>query len=359
MAKILIIEDEKSLRENASEILSFEGHDVFQAENGLQGLDLLNEILPDLVLCDIMMPEMDGFEVLSAIRNNPDLQIIPIILFTALAERENIRSGMDLGADDYLTKPFTREELLRAVNSRLNKAKEVSDYAKISVNELRNNLFHHLPHELRTPLNSILGFSQILSENATELKTEEIINYSKNINKSGHRLNHLIQNYILYIQIISGKYPKQEKELCNAENICKTVCTRISEKYKRDEDLVLKLSNISVLMDTKTLEKIIHELCDNAFKFSSDGDLVYVELSIKDKNACISISDQGRGISAKNLKKLGALIQFDRNTYEQQGAGLGLSIAQALVNLYEGSVKINSHENNGTKISIYLRGTIN
>lgn len=105
---ILVIEDESTIRNDMAEILLFEGFDVLTAENGTEGIQLAIEKLPDLIVSDVMMPEMDGYEVLTALRENPLTRLIPVIFVTAMAEKEDIRTGMNRGADDYLVKPFTR-----------------------------------------------------------------------------------------------------------------------------------------------------------------------------------------------------------------------------------------------------------
>jgi len=119
MKKILIIEDEPEMRRNLQTILRLEQFEVFCAEHGRAGLALAQSELPDLILCDVMMPVMDGHQVLQALRDDPTTMNIPFVFLTAKGERADQRSGMNLGADDYLTKPVAREDLLAAVDARL------------------------------------------------------------------------------------------------------------------------------------------------------------------------------------------------------------------------------------------------
>lgn len=125
MKKILVIEDELRVRNNILEILEFEQFDAVSAENGLIGALWAQEYLPDLVICDVMMPEINGYEVLSALRQNPMTATIPFIFLTAMADKPDRRRGMELGADDYLTKPFTADELLTAISARFAQHKVV------------------------------------------------------------------------------------------------------------------------------------------------------------------------------------------------------------------------------------------
>ncbi|MBD0312598.1 MAG: EAL domain-containing response regulator [Microcoleus sp. T3-bin5] len=131
MKKILVIEDEEIIRENILKLLKAEGFDVTGAENGAQGLNAAVSNLPDVIICDVMMPELDGYGVLMALRSNPVTATLPFVFLTGKAERSEMRQGMELGADDYLTKPFTKAELVGAISSRLKKQEAVAEQYKI------------------------------------------------------------------------------------------------------------------------------------------------------------------------------------------------------------------------------------
>ncbi|MDD4109171.1 MAG: response regulator [Prolixibacteraceae bacterium] len=144
MKQILIIEDEEELREGIAEILTYEGYNVLQAVNGAEGLKVVNESTPDLILCDILMPNIDGYEVLSELKNRDEYRLIPFIFLTALNERVNYRRGMELGADDYLTKPFSREELLKAVSSKIDKYSDFEKKLKLKIDEIEDELSYKI-----------------------------------------------------------------------------------------------------------------------------------------------------------------------------------------------------------------------
>src|SRR5678810_316693 len=122
MKSILVIEDNKDLRENTAEILDLAGYKTFTAENGKKGVDVALKEKPSVIVCDIMMPELDGYGVLHLLRKNETTQAIPFIFLTAKTERSDLRKGMEMGADDYITKPFEDIELLNAIEIRLKKA---------------------------------------------------------------------------------------------------------------------------------------------------------------------------------------------------------------------------------------------
>lgn len=127
MKKILLVEDDASLRENMEELLDLSGFLVYSASNGMKALELAKKERPDLVLCDIMMPEMDGYAVLEHLSSHKETCHIPFVFVSAKTEHQDVRKGMDLGADDYLTKPFEEEELLNAIHTRLNKAASLNN----------------------------------------------------------------------------------------------------------------------------------------------------------------------------------------------------------------------------------------
>jgi DNA-binding NarL/FixJ family response regulator len=124
MKKILIIEDEAEMRRNLATVLRLEKYQPLTAENGCRGLELAQKEEPDLILCDVMMPGLDGYGVLQALRQDPKLALIPFVFLTAKGEKDDLRSGMNLGADDYLTKPVGKSDLLRAIEARLHRSEQ-------------------------------------------------------------------------------------------------------------------------------------------------------------------------------------------------------------------------------------------
>ncbi|NEP18366.1 MAG: response regulator, partial [Leptolyngbya sp. SIO4C1] len=140
MTKILVIEDEVDIRANLLDLLEAEGYDIVGADNGVTGLIGALEHQPDLILCDVMMPELDGYDVLRALRLEPETAMLPLIFLTALADKSDIRQGMTLGADDYLTKPFTRREVLQAVETRLQRQSAQQQTERTQVQTLQQEI---------------------------------------------------------------------------------------------------------------------------------------------------------------------------------------------------------------------------
>ena len=152
MNKILVIEDQQLVRENIIERLNAENFETISAENGIDGILLAREHRPDLIICDVMMPELDGYGVLTLLRQDPLTATIPFIFLTAKADKVDLRQGMELGADDYLTKPFTKTELLGAIAAQLEKKAAVEEYSEKKLESLRRSITNALPQELLNPL---------------------------------------------------------------------------------------------------------------------------------------------------------------------------------------------------------------
>src|SRR5712691_8267690 len=155
--KVLVIDDTQEIRMIITESLNLYGFTTLTAEDGMSGIKMAQEHQPDLIICDINMPNLDGYGTLTALRENEATATIPFIFLSGAADKLNMRRGMELGADDYLTKPFTHKELMAAVNTRLEKQAELQRHSDKKLDELRGNITLALPHELRTPLNGILG----------------------------------------------------------------------------------------------------------------------------------------------------------------------------------------------------------
>ena len=360
MAKILVIEDEESIRENILDLLEAENFEGIGAINGQVGIKLANEQIPDLILCDMMMPEVDGHGVLKALRSEPLTATIPFIFLTAKADKSDIRTGMELGADDYITKPCTPQELLKAIAIRLEKQKTISRQSQKTLDELRTNISMSLPHELRTPLNAIMGFSELILSEYHVLEESDMLEMIGQIQTSGHRLYRLIQNFLLYAELeIAATNPELLKEMRNSEFSC--VKSLLSQKARqqakhanRTDDLQLNLHDSSVAMDSVRLTKIVEELLDNAFKFSLEGTPVFLSTVVENQTFILSVKDQGRGMSADQIAQLEAYRQFDRKLYQQAGLGLGLAIVQRLAELHGGKFKIESLPQQETIVRVSL-----
>jgi len=360
MKRVLVIDDDESYRQMVSSILKQSGFAVLDANNGNQGIELAQTHAFDLVICDVMMENLDGFGVLDRLRMDPATNTIPFIFMTGLSDKESMRKGMTLGADDFLVKPFTGEVLLSAVEARLTKHQELSDEAERKLTQLRTSISLALPHELRTPLTAILGFSDILADEKGTLSQAEIAHMGKAILRAGLGLQRVIENFLIYaqIEVIATDSKKVESlrksQLSHCSELIEPLSRRKAESHKRLADLTLELSDGPVAVSAEYLTKIVEELLDNAFKFSEAGTSVHLTASTNKDDFVLSIQDQGRGMSAQQLADLGAYVQFERRFYEQKGTGLGLTIAKRLTELHGGKMEFELNESGGTNVLVYL-----
>ncbi|MEM1238308.1 MAG: response regulator [Cyanobacteria bacterium P01_H01_bin.26] len=215
MVKILVIEDEVEIRSNLLELLNIEGYDVVAADNGVTGLLGAIEHSPDLIICDVMMPEIDGYYVLQALRQEPETLTVPFIFLTALANRGDIRRGMVLGADDYLTKPFTRSDVLTAVETRLQKQASQTQIHDDQVAVLRQEV-----QRVRTGLNSA----------QTELLTD-----------MRHHLKDAVAKLDIVTNILKTLPPGEQRErsIALVQNVCVT-----------EIKMLTKIPNFECLLET-------------------------------------------------------------------------------------------------------------
>jgi len=360
MKRILVIDDEEWLREMCHMALEHKGFEVVEAENGAVGIEVARRVLPELILCDVNMEKMDGYLALSSLRNDPATAAIPFILMTGLADNAGMRHGMELGADDYLPKPFTIDALYAAVDARLKKTQVVRQEAEKKLSDLRDNISLMLPHELRTPLNGILAYGEILRSDAASLPPSEVAELGQVIYDSGRRLERLIENFLIYAQIellgndVQKVATLRSKETTSAARLIEMHASNQALANNRSADLILELNDVAVPMSEDYLARIVVELTQNAFKFSKPGTAVTVSLADSAAGITLAVSDRGRGFSTEHITRVGAYMQFERKMHEQQGLGLGLTIAKRLTELHGGTLVIDSERGSSTTVTVKL-----
>ncbi|NJL93537.1 MAG: hybrid sensor histidine kinase/response regulator [Anaerolineae bacterium] len=361
MKRILVIEDEASLREDIVDILRLADFEVLDAENGLVGAAQAKEHKPDLILCDIMMPERSGDWVLLEVRSDPGTAHIPFIFLTARTSRSDMRYGMELGADDYITKPFTPDELLSAVNARITKQAHLEIAQTERLRDLHQSIARALPHELRTPLTGILGYARIMMEDAEELDTSQMRQMAQGIQRASRRLRRLVENYLLFAQLemLSNQMVQAQvllQETCTApQEILQTVVEQQATEAKRPpEDLEVHCEAVSIRIDETSFAKIAEELLDNALKFSQPGTRVQIHGIRAGERFHLVVRDQGRGMNSEQIQRIDAYMQFDRRLYEHAGLGFGLAIVRHLATLYQGSFQVSSVPGQFTEVRVQL-----
>ncbi|GAB4422793.1 MAG: hybrid sensor histidine kinase/response regulator [Anaerolineae bacterium] len=360
MTKILVIEDDEALLEDVLTILRFEGYDVLGAPNGAEGVRLAREHLPDLIISDVMMPEVDGYGVLLALQADPATSKIPFIFLTAKAALDQVRLGMRLGADDYLPKPFDNEDLLRAVRARLARGERMKTQLAQRLGHLRESIALALPHELRTPLTSLVGYAELMLADSGTLQPVEVADMADAILKAGSRLRRQLENFLLYAQVELHRHGLQPTATCleavleDVEDIIHQTARQQAAQHLREDDLHIEVEPATVRSVAMAVRKIVAELVDNACKFSNPGSPITVRAATDEDHYVLQISDRGCGMSAEQIQQVTAFVQFERRLREQQGIGLGLSLARELASFCGGTLEIESQPGQGAVVTVRL-----
>jgi len=363
-AHILIVEDEAALLRLTQALLLDEGYNVQAANNGGAALRALEVSRPDLIISDIMMPEMDGYALYDAVRSRPEWTTIPFIFLTAKAEKTDIRRGKELGAEDYITKPFDPEDLIAAVRGRLQRARVVQQAIGADFAQLKQQLVRMLSHELRTPLTTILGYSEFALEEMDTLPPETFQEVLTNIQRGATRLHELTEALLLLVRLDAGQIAREyELEAVVRPDLARVIAAVVS-RYEAPAALrgvTLALQPAAevapIRLHAAFMADAVGRLLDNAIKFSprDQGRRVTVEVRPAPGGVEIVVADAGVGIAAADLPHLFERFrQIDRGKLEQQGVGVGLAIAQALIRLHDGEIRVSSVQGQGSTFTIWL-----
>ncbi len=348
---ILIVDDEPALLMGLAATIRRHGYNVITATDGRDGLQKAKEVLPDLILSDVMMPPPNGFELRRMMSLDADLASIPFIFLTARSNPEDRVSGIREGADDYITKPFITEELLARIEAVFRRVKteqargreQMREIAQQDMNKLRNEILQNFHHELRTPLSNILMPLELAANNRFRDPEEQ----SKFLNialSNADRLESLVTDLILLSNIDHGNLNTIRQPIDVDMHILAPVRKRLDRYKSKELDFVTDISEQGRI--TAPRREFIHalvHLMDNAFKFSFEKG--QVRLTIKpglDGGVSILVQDDGPGIPLEMREKVFERFyqasQGDRREYE--GLGVGLTIARAVFRSLNGDVQI-------------------
>jgi signal transduction histidine kinase len=361
-ASILVVEDNYHLRMLLDKILSDAGYSVRLAENGKEGLAQLDEATPDLILSDIIMPEMDGYEFYNAVRANPVVELVPFVFVSGKDAHQEILFGKSLGAEDYLTKPFRANELLVVIEARLERARRVQEAAREELQALRNHTVKMLNHELRTPLAVIKGYVDLALQMGDELDPATLAEYLGDVSQGVGRLWALIEDLLQLVEINGGIVAAEFVRRRERVEDLQPILNDLIEAYdSRAEQTGVKLrvrmppSLAAIDGDRVLLADALNRLLDNAIKFSRRGGKVQVRAESNGGQVIIAITNYGRGIPAEEQPYVFDVFhQVDRVNYEQQGAGLGLPIAKALIELHGGHIEVENQDDRKCTFRVVL-----
>ncbi len=367
---ILIVDDIPKNLQLLSSILSAEGYQIAFASNGLQALSVLETTKPDLILLDIMMPELDGYEVCKRLKENNDTKDIPVIFLTGRVETEDVIRGFKVGAVDYVTKPFNSVELLIRVKTHIElklskdelilKNQQLHDY-QTELKQListKDKFFSIIAHDLRGPFSGFLGLSDILMNEYDSLDKSEIVQISESMNKAAKRLFSFLENLLEWSSTQTGRLEIHKSNL-DISYVADKVISLLSTSAN-DKDIVLsnKINqNTYIIADGNVVQTILRNLISNAIKFTKNNGSVNVTAKEYDENqVLISVIDNGVGMSEDVIEKIFKLDlkHSTPGTNNESGTGLGIVLCKELVNKSDGELFVKSEVGVGTTFSFTL-----
>jgi len=331
---------------------------IITAHTNSDGLAQARRHTPDAIVCLVDAASEPG-DLLRDLQADPALAGIPLIVVADHMSYDDSRRWMEAGADDCLPADSLPEGLSRAIHARLVKRAAVRGQYARAMDTLRYTIATAMPHEFRTALSGILGFSSMLREDCAQLHAAEIRDMAGYIAQSAERMQRQVESYTWYARLRtqelggeSGIVTKGPTCETPAE-IVETVAWQHAETADRVGDLSVEVGNAPVKVFGDYVQKIVSEVIDNAFKFSNPGTSVSVHTSINGDYSVL-VRDHGRGMTAEQIGQVGAYMQFNRQVHEQQGAGMGLTIAKGLALLYGGDVTLESAPGEGTTARVTL-----
>jgi signal transduction histidine kinase len=355
---VLVVDDEPSGFDVIEAHLYREGYDLVYASSGREALNKIDSLEPDVILLDVMMPQMDGIEVCQHLKSDPHWQHIPIIIVTALNSKADLARSLDAGADDFLTKPVSGIELRARVRSML-RIKHQYD-ALQSTLQMREDLSNMIVHDLRNPLTTILMCSSLLIDSGLEQKTLERM---KLILSAGRQLDSMINDLLLLAKMQSGKLMLNLTPVNLNDLATKSLCQFSGLAASKHLHLNSQLSETTspVSGDANLLHRVIDNLLSNAIKFSPPNTTITLQIdypevsaSPEPKHAIIRIADQGVGIREDLRKGIFEKYEVGRVFNGVAQLGLGLAFCKMVVEAHRGTIFVEDNKPHGSIFTVVL-----
>jgi two-component system sensor histidine kinase/response regulator len=380
---ILIVDDNPQNLQVLAKILQENNYEIEFATNGEAALKWLKDKKFDLILLDINMPGMNGFEVCKKIRSNPELNNVPVIFLSADTDRESILKGFDLGAQDYVTKPFDSRELLARVRTHLalkdsleklekfNKSLEEKVIERtqqlqeanvkleslnlrlIDLDKAKTDFLNLISHEIRTPLNGILGPVELLRDTPNAHEISDLIEI---LDMSVKRLERFSLNALLITRLKTKQF-EIRKDRIHLSNLINEVLDEEKEKFQSKNIQVKRDDNISLGLiygEVELIKKCIINILDNAVRFSPENNTVEINTYVEEQTIICEIKDNGKGFAAGTIDHIFELFITD-DDYKDNSIGIGLPIAKMIMEAHNGSIIIGNNPNGGAFVKLVFQ----
>lgn len=354
MAKLLIVDDDPFITESLKIGLGEHGHEVFAGYNGIEGVQLERDLIPDLVIIDMTMPLMDGLEATQQIRKKSD---VPIIMLTAETDEEDVINALEIGVDEYLGKPFRLNELAARIQALIRRNNWTKPNGHTDTSKIKDNLMATMTHEMRTPIASILNTLEIVFASAQNENFHSQLTFLERVQQNTHALNRLVEDLLLLGQVDEGL------EILRRPFPLHTELDRIIDQQKIDlaERGLIVYNHIPAQLeingDTHKLRHLFYHLLDNAIKFSPNGEQIRVWAKTNPEgDVQLVVADKGIGIDpdehGRIFNRFFQIEQGDNRSYG--GLGIGLTIAKAVAEAHNGSISVSSEPNAGSQFILTL-----
>ncbi len=361
---ILVVDDILKNLQVIGNILEDEGYEISVATSGEEAIEMLQEDIPDLILLDVMMPGMNGFEVCRRLKDMEKIKDVPVIFLTAKTETEDIIKGFELGGVDYISKPFKKEELLVRIKTHLQLkfSKEMIITKNIRLEQLnteKNEFLGIAAHDLKNPLSTIKGYAELLEVDAPNMSEEEIVEFAGQIKSMSQYMFQIIIDLLDMNAIEEGKMRMNPVDfevvtvVMNALSKFNVPAEKKNIKIKFEPDSY----TLSAFADVGRTQQVLDNLVSNALKFSPFDKNIYVKAyAYNTEKICIEVQDEGPGISEEDKTKLfGKFAKLSaRPTANENSTGLGLSIVKKIVENMGGDIWCESELGQGASFKFTL-----
>jgi signal transduction histidine kinase len=362
VAKILVVDDERDLVEMLAFTLGKKGYEMVRAYDGLEAWERIQSEDPDLIILDLMLPDLDGWEICRMVRRDERKQIrgIPILILSARALSEDRVHGLGLGADDYMTKPFSSAELIIRVEKILEKSQAIRglyqemDHLRGKMQEQEVGL-RKVIHDLKTPLISMGASAKLLMRRN---HPGESLDFLRSIYENSLRLTRWLEEILLFSDSPFKGMMSEMEEVEMQTLVKRTIdLLRATASEKQIEVEFRSHSNLpSVLCNVRWMQRALENLLSNALKYTPEGGKVEVAVVRSEEGEAVEIivKDNGIGIFAEDLPQIFEPFQRGRNASGEKGIGLGLSLVKEVVDLHAGKINVQSEPQKGSSFSIVL-----
>lgn len=340
---ILVVDDNAQLLSVTKEILEVHGFKVLDAASVSAALEYLTTASVDMIICDVVMPERNGFEFRDEVLRNPEWCDLPFIFLTGLSSDDEVRMGKASGCDEYLTKPFDPDDLISVVKGKVALLRKRQAMADARMESYRRRIIHTLSHEFRTPLVSINTGTELLLDQHINLKDAQVTKLLESVLRGGQRLERLVDDFMLLQQIDLG-HAEYTCELYQQKVPIRAIVESAVESFVESQIHPEQFDIQVILPEQDTLEQLYVRVYDvqivnlftrllsNAVKFAGSKEPIRILLGHESGSVYAAVLDSGPGLDATketepHYSALKPFAQINRETYEQQGCGLGLTIA--------------------------------